>query len=70
MESDDDIAIVGIACRFPGAEDIDDFWRILQNGEDHVQNIPKDRWDITELNIPNLDEEWKQYVQKGGMVRE
>ena len=30
----DAIAIVGMACRFPGAPDLDAFWRILDSGED------------------------------------
>ena len=33
---DDDIAIVGMACRFPGAPDIEAFWRQLEEGEDAV----------------------------------
>ncbi len=33
---DDDIAIVGMACRFPGAPDIDAFWRQLEEGADAV----------------------------------
>lgn len=30
------IAIVGIACRFPGANDIESFWRLLEEGGDAV----------------------------------
>ena len=33
MEKEDAIAIVGIACRFPGADDIDEFWEVLKNGK-------------------------------------
>ncbi len=31
------VAIVGMACRFPGAESIEDFWRLLERGENAVQ---------------------------------
>ncbi|MDE2719062.1 SDR family NAD(P)-dependent oxidoreductase [Candidatus Palauibacter polyketidifaciens] len=40
---DDDIAIVGMACRFPGAPDIDAFWRQLEEGEDAVSEGRADR---------------------------
>ncbi len=33
---DDAIAIVGMACRFPGSENLDAFWRLLENGESAV----------------------------------
>ena len=32
----DGIAIVGMACRFPGAPDLNAFWRLLETGEDAV----------------------------------
>ena len=39
------VAIVGMACRFPGgANDPDIFWRNLLEGRDSVTRIPADRW--------------------------
>ena len=35
------IAIVGMACRFPGASDISSFWRLLEAGEHAItQGVP------------------------------
>ena len=34
---DEPVAIVGMACRFPGADDIDAFWRLLEAGESAVK---------------------------------
>lgn len=31
-----DIAVIGMACRFPGADDIESFWRNLQNGIESI----------------------------------
>ena len=70
MEKEDAIAIVGIACRFPGADDIDEFWEVLKNGEDHVQIIPKERWDTEAINIQNLNDEWKPSASKSGLIKE
>ena len=36
-ESGSPIAIIGMACRFPGADDIGAFWRLLDAGENAVQ---------------------------------
>jgi myxalamid-type polyketide synthase MxaC len=38
------IAIVGMACRFPGAPDLDAFWRMLVDGADAVRRVPATRW--------------------------
>ena len=41
--ADDGIAIVGMACRFPGAPDIASFWRQLESGHDAVTNGRPDK---------------------------
>ena len=40
-----DIAIIAIAGRYPGADTIDDFWDLLQQGRDCITEIPGERWD-------------------------
>jgi acyl transferase domain-containing protein len=37
--SDTDIAIIGMACRFPGAETVDQFWRNLSNGLESLSDF-------------------------------
>jgi acyl transferase domain-containing protein/acyl carrier protein len=39
------IAIVGMACRFPEAPDLEAYWRLLCAGIDATREIPADRWD-------------------------
>ena len=41
-EEDDAIAIVGMACRFPGAPDLASFWRLLEAGADLVTDGRRD----------------------------
>lgn len=43
-KSTDDIAIIGIGCRFPGADSPEEFWQLMQSGRDAIQNVPRDRW--------------------------
>ncbi|HMG06535.1 MAG TPA: beta-ketoacyl synthase N-terminal-like domain-containing protein, partial [Chthoniobacterales bacterium] len=39
------IAIVGMSCRFPGANSIEEFWELLENGVDAIAEVPRCRWD-------------------------
>jgi thioester reductase-like protein len=39
-----DIAVVGMSGRYPGAGDLDEFWRNLEAGRDSVTEVPADRW--------------------------
>jgi acyl transferase domain-containing protein len=42
---DDSIAIIGMACRFPGADDPQQYWDNLINGRSGIREVPQDRWD-------------------------
>ncbi|KAL2831415.1 hypothetical protein BDW59DRAFT_157843 [Aspergillus cavernicola] len=42
----DSIAIVGMAGRFPGSENLEEFWQTLLDGLDAHEEIPSDRFDI------------------------
>ncbi|MGF1495533.1 MAG: alpha/beta fold hydrolase [Elainellaceae cyanobacterium] len=39
----DEIAIVGLGCRFPGADNPAEFWQLLQEGRDAITRVG-DRW--------------------------
>lgn len=40
------VAVVGMACRFPGAANIDDFWALLESGVSMVREPPSDRLNL------------------------
>ncbi|MCY7765553.1 non-ribosomal peptide synthetase [Bacillus inaquosorum] len=62
------IAIVGISGRFPGAKDIDEFWRNLEEGKDSITEVPKDRWDWREhYGNPDTDVN-KTDIKWGGFI--
>tara|TARA_B110000208_G_scaffold83786_1_gene106359 strand:+ start:1404 stop:10250 length:8847 start_codon:yes stop_codon:yes gene_type:complete len=46
-----DIAIIGMSCRFPGANNLEEFWDILSNGESQFRDIPKERLDQFDFGI-------------------
>ncbi|WP_320784016.1 aminotransferase class I/II-fold pyridoxal phosphate-dependent enzyme [Streptomyces sp. CRN 30] len=39
-----DIAVVGMACRFPGAADVNQYWRLLTDPRPQFSRIPDERW--------------------------
>ncbi|MBP2336642.1 acyl transferase domain-containing protein/acyl carrier protein [Saccharothrix coeruleofusca] len=45
--ADHRIAVIGVACRFPGATDVDAFWANLVAGRSSVVEVPPSRWDHT-----------------------
>ncbi len=65
----DQIAIIGLSCRFPGgANDPDSFWQLLSQGYDGIVEIPKDRWDIEEYYDPDPAAPGKMYVRRSGFL--
>ncbi|KAG7266479.1 hypothetical protein CRUP_028428 [Coryphaenoides rupestris] len=42
---EEDIAVVGIGCNFPGGEGLESFWKVLLEGRNCVTDIPEDRFD-------------------------
>ncbi|QWQ39670.1 amino acid adenylation domain-containing protein [Streptomyces sp. YPW6] len=38
-------AVIGMACRFPGADTPEDFWDLLIDGHDAITPVPYGRWD-------------------------
>ena len=62
------VALVGLACRFPGAADVADFWSLLKAGKDAVTEIPDDRWDVDAYYHPDPAKPGKMYTRAGGFI--
>lgn len=61
-----DIAIVGLAGKYPMAKDVDEFWQNLLEGKDCISEIPKSRWDCEPYQKHDGDEEWWKSTYKWG----
>lgn len=38
------VAIIGMSCRFPGADSVEEYWDLLLAGRDCIQKVPEHRW--------------------------
>ncbi|MBI2701341.1 MAG: SDR family NAD(P)-dependent oxidoreductase [Mycobacterium sp.] len=65
---DEPIAIVAVACRFPGAADPEAYWDLLANGVDAIREIPDDRFDVDEYYDPDPETPGKIYSRCGGYL--
>ncbi len=65
-----DIAIIGIACRFPGADSSAAFWRLLEAGRDAIGEIPPGRFDFARYYHPDPNEPGTIYARHGGFLAE
>ncbi len=57
------IAVVGVGCRLPSAENPTQFWQLLRDGNDPVREVPADRWDANAFYDPMPRTAGKSYVR-------
>ena len=63
-----DIAIVGMACRFPGAPDLVSFWENILSGKSSIGEVPPDRWSPEVFFQPDSDANDRVNSRRGGYL--
>lgn len=64
----DPVAIVGLSCRFPGADSPQEFWKLLKDGKHAISQIPSDRWSIDDYYSDDPAEPGKMTTRLGGFL--
>ncbi len=62
------IAIIGIGCRFPNANNPQSFWKLLRNGIDAIAQVPSYRWDVDAYYDPDPTTKGKMNTRWGGFL--
>ncbi|WP_155660759.1 SDR family NAD(P)-dependent oxidoreductase, partial [Priestia megaterium] len=65
-----DVAIVGLAGRYPQADDINTFWDNLKNGKNSVEEIPKERWDWQDYFNSEKGKKGTMYTKWGAFIKD
>src|SRR5262249_130749 len=62
------IAIIGMACLFPGAPNLDTYWQNIVSKVDAITDPPPDAWDVNVFYDPNSTTNDRVYCKRGGFI--
>ncbi|MBO9672460.1 MAG: SDR family NAD(P)-dependent oxidoreductase [Sphingobacteriaceae bacterium] len=63
-----DVAIVGMACIFPGAKNLEEYWRNIILGKDSVTEVPDERWNKELYYNPDSTDGDMSHSKWGGFI--
>ena len=65
-----DVAIIGLAGRYPEAKDVGEFWQNLKEGRNCIREIPSERWNWREYYDDEKGKEKTAYTKWGGFIKD
>ncbi|TRO82586.1 type I polyketide synthase [Trichloromonas acetexigens] len=62
------LAIVGLGCLFPKADNVEAYWSNIKNGVDAIREVPESHWRAADYFDPNPKAPDKVYAKLGGFL--
>ncbi|MEO0848127.1 MAG: SDR family oxidoreductase [Cyanobacteria bacterium J06648_1] len=63
-----DIAIIGMACKVPGANDLNEYWDLLKAERSAISDVPSSRWSSQDYFDETGKAADRTYCQQGGFI--
>ncbi|MBB6370592.1 type I polyketide synthase [Chryseobacterium shigense] len=63
-----DVAVIGMECIFPGAKNLEEYWRNIIWGRDSVTEVPDERWNKELYYHPDSDGPDVSHSKWGGFI--
>lgn len=65
------VAVIGMGCRFPGADNVEAYWELLRSGREAIREVPANRYlDLGELIDPRTGEARRIATRRGGFLEQ
>lgn len=59
------VAVIGMACRYPDADSLEEFWELLRDGKSAVRPLPAERFQVSDLTRePNSGVFWGNFLRR------
>ncbi|MBP2630953.1 MAG: pksL 6, partial [Firmicutes bacterium] len=65
-----DIAVIGLSCRFPGANTLEEYWQLLLEGRSAIRSVPRERWGYSSDFFAGLIDNSTQFDAKFFLIPE
>ena len=62
------LAIIGIGCIFPKADNVSSYWSTIKNGVDAITEIPSTHWKVADYHAADPKAADRTYGKRGGFI--
>jgi len=69
-ETREAIAIMGLACRLPGARSPAEFWSLIEDGRQTISTVPENRWQLSDALFDNAGLPDVSHAWRGGFLED
>lgn len=65
LKANDEIAVIGMACRFPQADSLEEFWQLIVTSQNATSKLPTHRFNTANISRkPTLPNFWGNFLRR------